>query len=113
MPSDIEEDVLCADELGNSLKEDFIRERLEKNSKMCFFDPIKRQKLKNMENNNKSVSLTTSQVKLIQYQEQSDLAFRLLIKSQMQYVLLDLDMLLSYSLSPVPHCLGAADGFFA
>ena len=79
----------------------------------CFFDAIKRQKLRSMEDNNKKVSLTTSQGKLIQYQEQSDLAFRLLVKSQLQNVPIDLDILMGYSLAPVPHCLGTPDGFFA
>ena len=113
VPTDIEEDVLRADQLGKKLKEEFIQNRLKNNSEMCFFDPITRQKLKSMEDNNKTVSLTTSDGKLVRYQEQSDLAFRLLVKSQMLDVPLDLEALLSYSLSPVPHCLGTPDGFFA
>ena len=80
---------------------------------MSFFDPITRQKLKTMKHDNRTVSLTTSQGKIIQYQEQSDLAFRLLVKSQLLNEPLDLDVLLTYSLSPVPHCLGTPDGFFS
>ena len=53
------------------------------------------------------------QGKLIQYQEQWDLAFNILVKSQMLNAPIDLDILLSYSLSPVPHCLGTPDGFFS
>ena len=112
-PADVEVDVLRADTVGKILKEDFIQNRLGYASTKCFFDTLKRQKLRSMEDNNKKVSLTTSQGKLIQYQEQSNLAFILLVKSQMQKVPLDLDTLMSYSLSPVPHCLGRADGFFA
>ena len=66
-----------------------------------------------MEGNNEKIFLATSQGKQIQYQEQSNLASKLLVKSQMQKAPLDLDTLMVYSLSPLPHCLGAADGFFA
>ena len=79
---EVENDVLRAEKLGKSLKEEF-RERLKCVSKLKFFDPVKRQKLFTMEAGNKTAKLTTSQGKLIQYQEQSDLAFTLLIKSQM------------------------------
>ena len=50
--------------------------------------------------------------RLVQYQEQSDLAFQLLIKSQLLDKPLDLEMLMSYSLTPVPASLGTPDGFF-
>ena len=59
-----------------------------------------------MEDNNKKVSLTTSQGKLIQYQEQSDLAFRLLVKSQMQNVQLDLDILMVAHIVASPTLFG-------
>lgn len=52
-------------------------------------------------------------LQLIQYQEQSNLAFQLLVKSQVREEPLDLDELMCYSLSPVPHSLGTPDGFFA
>lgn len=52
-------------------------------------------------------------LQLIQYQEQSDLAFMLLIKSQLLDEPLDLGELMCFSLTPVPHSLGTADGFFA
>lgn len=52
-------------------------------------------------------------LQLIQYQEQSNLAFQLLGKSQVQEKPIDLDELMCYSLSPVPHSLGTPDGFFA
>ena len=113
VPADVEVDVFQADTVGKTLKEDFIQNRLGYASTKSFFDTLKRQTLRRMEANNKKVSLTTSQGKLIQYQEQSNLAFKLLIKSQMQKAPLDLDTLMGYSLSPVPHCLGTADGFFA
>ena len=52
-------------------------------------------------------------LQLIQYQEQSNLALTLLVKSQLLDEPLNLDELMCYCLSPVPHCLGTADGFFA
>ena len=77
-----------------------------------FFDPVTRQKLNTIQDDNKTVSLTNSQGKLIQYQKQRDLAFNLLVKSYMLNAPIDLNVLLSYSLSPVPHCLGTLDGYF-
>ncbi|XP_014666803.1 PREDICTED: uncharacterized protein LOC106808556 [Priapulus caudatus] len=81
-------------------------------SEALFFEPIKRQKLKTMEASNKVVKLTASQGKVVQYREQSDLAFMLLVKSQHLYEPLDIDELMRYSLTPVPHSLGTADGYF-
>ena len=52
-------------------------------------------------------------MQLVQYQEQSNLAFTLLVKSQLLDEPLDLEALMRYCLSPVPHCLGTPDGFFA
>lgn len=52
-------------------------------------------------------------LQLIQYQEQSNLAFTLLVKSQLLDEPLNLDELMRYCLSPVPHCLGTPDEFFA
>ena len=77
-----------------------------------FFDPVTRQNLKSIKDANKTVSLTTSKGKLIQYQEQRDLVFKLLVRSQMLNAPIDLNVLISYSLSHVPHCLGTPDGFF-
>ena len=112
MPELIEKDILGAESLGKSLKDEFIL-RLRGVSEEEFFDPVKRQKLATMEHVNKKAKLTTSQGKLIQYQEQSDLAFTLLVKSQVQENPIKLEELLTYSLAPVPHALGTPDGFFA
>ena len=51
-------------------------------------------------------------LQVIQYRAQSDLAFMLLIKSKHLDDPIDLDELMRYSLTPVPHSLGTADGFF-
>ena len=49
--------------------------------------------------------ITVNVFQLIQYQEQSDVAFQLLGKSQLLAKPLDIDELMSYPLSPVPHFL--------
>ena len=94
VPADVEVDVLRADKVGKTLKGDFIQNRLRYASTKCFFDMLKRQKLRSMEDNNKKCSRTTCQGKLIQYQEQSNLALKLLVKSQMHKAPLDLDTLI-------------------
>ena len=48
----------------------------------------------------------------IQYRDQSDLAFMLLIKSQHLDEPLNIEEMMRYPLTPVPHSLGTADGFF-
>lgn len=103
-----EEQVLGDEIAGRNAKEAFIRDIFMNGpSEELFFDP----KLKTMEKSNKTVKLTASDEKVIQFLEQSDLAFMLLVKSQLLDQPLDLDELMSYSLTPVPHCLGTPDGF--
>lgn len=50
---------------------------------------------------------------VIQYREQSDLAFTLLVKSQHLENPISLDELMQYPLTPVPHSLGTPDGYFS
>lgn len=52
-------------------------------------------------------------LQVIQYQEQSNLAFLLLVKSQSKDAPLDLEELMKYCLMPVPPSLGTPDGFFS
>lgn len=49
---------------------------------------------------------------VVQYQEQSNLAFLFLIKSQNREEHLDLGELMKFPLLPVPPSLGTQDGFF-
>ena len=51
-------------------------------------------------------------LQIVQYRQQSDLAFMLLVKSQNLDEPVDLDELMRYSLTPVPRSLGTANGFF-
>ena len=66
-----------------------------------------------METASEKTKLTTSEGKLVQLQEQSDFAFTLLVKSQMQDNPVGLKELVGYSLAVVPPCLGTMDGYFA
>ena len=50
---------------------------------------------------------------LVQYQEQGEIAFKLLVKSQLMEQPINLSELMKYALTPVPHSLGTPDGFLA
>lgn len=52
-------------------------------------------------------------LQLFVYQEQSNLAFQLLVKSQIMEMPINLEELMRYPLSPVPHALGSPYGYFA
>ena len=66
-----------------------------------------------MEKVNKKVKLTTAQGNVIKYQEQGDVAFQILVKSQLLSQPVDIEELMAYSITPVPHCLGTPDGYMA
>ena len=71
---DVENDALGIEDLGRSLREEFII-RFKVRSNFYFFDPVKRKKLRTMEAASKKVKLPTSQGKEVQFQKKSDLAF--------------------------------------
>ena len=50
---------------------------------------------------------------MIKYQEQGDLAFQLLVKSQLMTKPISFQELMKYCLTPVPYSLGTPDGFLA
>ena len=60
--------------------------------------------------NNKVVKLTSTQGNVILYQEQSEIAFTLLVKSQ--YLEEPIDLEKKITLTPDLHMLGTLDGFF-
>lgn len=63
--SEVEVDVLRAEAAGKEAKEMFIRDRFASGSaETLFFEPIRKQKLKTMEDSNKTVKLTASQGKV-------------------------------------------------
>ena len=99
----MEADVLGAEKTEKKAKDIFIQDRfVNGSSEKQLFEPCKRLKLKTMEACNKTVKLTSSNGKMIQYREQSDLAFMLLVKSQLLDEPLDIEELMRYSLTPVP-----------
>ena len=70
-------------------------------------------KLKTMSYSNKVVKLTSTKGQIIRYQEQGDVAFSLLVKSQLLPNPFSLEELMKYTLTPIPHSLGTPDGFMA
>ena len=114
VPEEVENDVLQAEEFGRGQRDQFIQERfVNGQSDKLFFEPVKKLKLRTMEVTNKQVKLTTSEGKVVQYREQSDLAFTLLIKSQLIDNPISFDELMHYPLMSVPPVLGTPDGYFA
>lgn len=77
---------------------------------MCFFEPVKKLKLKTFKDISKKVKLKTSTSKVI-IKQQGNIAFQLLTKMQEKNTNLDLDTVMSYQLTPVPYSLGSPDGF--
>jgi hypothetical protein len=106
--SEIERDVILAEASGADAKVDFISECLEKHEK--FFDPIKRLNLKTSELAKKT-TIKSSQNKIIEYRQQSNIAFQLLVRSQCDDFRIDLKELLAYPLTPVPYSIATLDGF--
>ena len=111
VPADVEKDVMHAITVGNEQKEKFINERLEK--KTGFSDPIKNLKLKTMAVTTKTVKLKTSDRKLVEYKQQSNIAFQLMVKAQLSGGQLNLREIVKFSLTPVPYSIGTSDNFFA
>ena len=70
-------------------------------------------KLLTIEVDNKVIKLTSIQGNAIHYQEESKIAFTLLVKSQYLEKPIDLEKIVYFQLTPVPHILRTPDGFFA
>ena len=106
------EDVLRAEKLGKNLKEAFIEERLKKQD--LFFEPIKKPKLKSMLARTKPTKLLISSNKVVQYKQEGNAAFSLLVcLYNLLGTRLNLQELMSYPLTPKPYSIATADGFFA
>ena len=107
--AEIAHDFLHAEQVGLESKETFITERLQKGT--GFFEPIKKQNLKTMGSIKKTVKVKTSKNKEIQYSQQGNIAFQLLVKSQkLLGEKLNLRELMTYQLTPVPYSLSLSDG---
>ena len=104
------QDVLRAEKVGKEMKETFIKDRLEK--KEIFFEPITKAKLKSMSSRTKSAKLLTSSNKVVQYNQEGNAAFRLLMRLYNHPgARLDLQESMSYPLTPIPYSIATADGF--
>jgi hypothetical protein len=107
--SEIERDVIFAEAFCADAKVDFISESLEKHEK--FFDPIKQLNLKTLSQLAKKTTIKSSQNKIIEYRQQSNIAFQLLVRSQCDDLRINLKELLAYPLTPVPYSIATSDGF--
>ena len=106
------QDVLRAENVGKEMKETFINDRLE--NKEMFFEPITKAKLKSMSSRTKSAKLLTSSNKVVQYKQEGNAAFGLLVRLYNHLgTRLDLQKSMSYPLTPIPYSIAKADGFFA
>ena len=105
---DIQEDLLKAEIYGKEMKDKFIRERLA--TRINFFDPIKRSKLKIFESANKKVMVKTSDKRLIENKQQGNLAFQLLVQAQSLDEKVNMKLFMSFPLTPVPLSIGTRDG---
>ena len=65
----------------------------------------KRVNLKTMSELNEVVKLKTSKNKVVEYKQQSNIAFQLLVKSQQQEAKLNMQHLLSYTLTTIPYSI--------
>ena len=101
--SEIERDIMLAEAFGADAKVDFISERFEMHGK--FFDPIKRLNLKTLSELAKKTTIKSSQNKIIEYRQQSNIVFQLLVHSQCDDLRIDLKELLVYPLTPVPYSI--------
>ena len=85
--------MLRAEQAGKEARETFLNERIYKNKD--FFEPVKQLKLKSMASKKKTVKLSSKAGKVIQYQEQGDIAFTLLVKAQEMQVPISIEELMS------------------
>lgn len=108
---DVSRDVLNAETIGQEAHDEFIQTRLQ--AGVDFFKPVKRLHLKTMSDMNRVAKVTTSKNRVMQFKQQGNVAFHLLVKSQNQGLQLDLKELMTYPLSPVPYSLATADGCLA
>ena len=59
----------------------------------------------------KTTKLKNSRNKEIQFKQQGNIAFQVLVKAQNLNIDINLQELMTYQLTPVPYCLGTIDGF--
>ncbi|KAF3837908.1 hypothetical protein F7725_009676 [Dissostichus mawsoni] len=93
---EVEADVLRAEAAGRAAKEQALHFQEKR-----LLDRLKKLRLKTMDYCSKRDKLTSAQGKLFVYKEKSNLAFQLLVKSQIMEMPINLEELMRYPLSPV------------
>ena len=104
---DVADDLLKAPEIGRNAMENFVKKRLVDKT-MSFHDPIKRNKLKTFAASQVTKKVTSSQNKISQIRAERNVFGQLVLLAIQHDV--DLELTLSFPLSPVPRSLATADG---
>ena len=106
-PEDVRQDLLQAQERGQSAMNEFIQTRLVDKS-VPFHDPLKRLKLKTFASVGVVKKVKSSQNKMLQIKAERNIFGQLVVLSVEHNI--DLQVTLSYPLGPVPYALATADG---
>ena len=89
------------------MKDKFIKKRLE--TRINFFDPIKRSKLKTSESVNKKVMVKRLDKRLTEYKQQRNLNFQLLVQAHSLEQKVSMKLLMSFPLTPMPLSVEASN----
>ena len=109
LPLNIESDIMNAELSGTAAKEPFISGRLQKSEQ--FFEPIKWLNQKTYADMGKALVVKTSSNREVQYMQQANVSFQLLVLSQEQSVKIDMRELMKYPLMPELSTIGTPDGY--
>ena len=109
VPPEISSDILHAERAGKAAYKYFVSSHLETGTN--FFQAISRLGLKSFADLNKKMKISINNNKVIQYKEQSNRAFHLLIQSQNEGLQLDLRELMSFPLTIIPYSIGLPGHF--
>ena len=100
VPPEISSDILHAERAGEAAYKDFVSSHLETGTN--FFQAISHLGLKSFTDLKKKMNISINNNKVIQYKEQSNRTFHLLIRSQNEGLQLDLRELMSFPLTIIP-----------
>ena len=109
LPLNIESDIMNAELSGTAAKKPFISGRLRKNKQ--FFEPIEWLNQKTYADMGKALVVKTSSDREVQYMQQANAAFQLLVLSQEQSEIIDIRELMKYPLMPVFSTIGTPDSY--
>ena len=108
MPSNVENDILMADEIGKKAQKEFVQERVV-DKKISFHVSVKKQNPKTSSNQAKASLLVQGKAKKNNERTAERNVFGQLVVLALQHEL-NLGSVLSYTLGPVPWGLATADG---